>query len=88
MELFKLLGTIALDNNAANKGIDDTTDRAERAEGKMSKAFKKIGTAVAAAFATERIIAFGKAIVNSYADYEQLVGGVQRKFKEGSGICK
>lgn len=84
MELFKLLGTIALDNNAANAGIDDTTDRAEKAEGKMSKAFKKIGTAVAAAFATERIIAFGKAIVNSYADYEQLVGGVDTLFKESS----
>ena len=84
MELFRLLGTIAIDNQKANSEIDETTDKAEKSEGRMSKAFKKIGTVVAAAFATERIVAFGKAIVNSYADYEQLVGGVDTLFKDSS----
>ena len=59
MELFKLFGTIAMRNSEANKGIDDTTDKAKRAkddieelgdegtrtEGKLGSAFSKIGSA-------------------------------------------
>ena len=48
MELFRLLGTIAIDNNAANEAIDDTGNRAENAETKTSGAFSKIGSAAAA----------------------------------------
>lgn len=47
MELFRLLGTIAIDTNAANQAIDDTTDRAEDAEQRQSGAFSKIGSAAA-----------------------------------------
>lgn len=61
MELFKLFGTIAMRNSEANKGIDDTTDKAKRAkddieelgdegtrtEGKLGSAFSKIGSAAA-----------------------------------------
>lgn len=45
MELFKLFGTIAVDNSEANKQIDDTSGRAKKAQGTMSGAFSKIGTA-------------------------------------------
>ena len=45
MELFKLLGTIAIDTNEANKAIDDTTNKAEDSQKKQSGAFSKIGTA-------------------------------------------
>lgn len=45
MELFKLFGTIALDNAEANKGIDDTTKKAEGAHSRISSAFSKIGSA-------------------------------------------
>lgn len=47
MELFRLLGTIAIDTNAANQAIDDTTNRAEDAEQRQSGAFSKIGSAAA-----------------------------------------
>lgn len=56
MELFKLLGTIAIDNDAANKAIDETGEKAEQSETKTSGAFKKIGGAVVTA---------GKAIVGA-----------------------
>lgn len=53
MEIFKLLGTIAIDNAQANQAIDETANRAEDAEQKTSSAFQgiggiaaKIGTAV------------------------------------------
>lgn len=45
MELFRLLGTIAIDTNEANRAIDDTTNRAENSQKKQSGAFAKIGTA-------------------------------------------
>ena len=81
MELFKLFGTIAVNNSGANSAIDETTERAEGAESKMSAAFKKIGAAVATYFATDKIIAFGKEIVNVAAEvdaetsaFEQIMG--------------
>ena len=62
MELFKLLGRIAIDNADANRSIDDTTDKAkgaekglddfstegERSESRLGKAFKAVGGAAAA----------------------------------------
>lgn len=48
MELFKLLGTIAIDTDKANEAIDETTKKAKDSEGKQSGAFKKIGGAAVA----------------------------------------
>lgn len=67
MNLFKLWGEIGVRNQDAIQAIDDTTDAAQGAENTMSSAFKKIGTAVAGAFAVDKIISFGKDIVNTAA---------------------
>lgn len=67
LELFKLLGTIAVENDSANKAIDETTDKAENASNSMVNAFKSIGAAVATYFAADKIIDFGKEIVNTSA---------------------
>lgn len=45
MELFKLLGTIAVDNTEANRALDETSRNADGASGKVENAFKKIGSA-------------------------------------------
>jgi phage-related minor tail protein len=45
MELFKLMGTIAVDANQAHKAIDDTTAKAEDAGKQSSNAFATIGSA-------------------------------------------
>lgn len=107
MELFKLFGIIAVNNSEANQGIDETTDKAEdaagkvkdlgdegdRTEGKLGKAFSKMGSAAVAvgktiatglAVASTAVVAVGKAAISSYADYEQLVGGVETLFDESS----
>lgn len=93
MELFRLFGTIALDNAKANQGIDETTDKGEKAQSKLSGAFSKMGSAanvcgkaVAAGMvaAGAAIIKIGKDAVASYADYEQLVGGVETLFKDSA----
>lgn len=48
MNIFELFGTIAINNEEANKAIDDTTSKAEDAGEKSQGAFSKIGTAAAA----------------------------------------
>lgn len=93
MEVFKLLGTIAVNNSDANNAIDETSDKAEKSEGKMSSAFGKIGKA-AVKFGKVAALAIGavatglsamvKSAVSDYADYEQLVGGVETLFKESA----
>lgn len=44
MELFKVLGTIAVDNQPAIKALDDTTKKAGVTSKETSEAFKKIGS--------------------------------------------
>ena len=102
MELFKLLGTIAIDNQKANSEIDETTDLAEKSEGKMSKAFKAIGKAVAVAFAADKIKDFGAKCIEVAAEvkatnsqFEQTFGDMQQaasdainRVAEDSGILE
>lgn len=69
MELFKLFGTLAINGTQqANRELDEVSSKAEKSENRMSAAFKKIGAAVAAAFAVDRIKAFGTAIVDAAAE--------------------
>ena len=68
MELFKLFGTIAIQNADANEAIDDTTDKASQSENKISSAFKKIGTVVAGAFAVDKIKDFGLSCIDAASD--------------------
>lgn len=44
MELFKLLGTIAVDSTKAQQEIDNCTDKAKEGESEISDAFGKIGS--------------------------------------------
>lgn len=43
MELFKLLGTIAIDNTKANQALDETTKKAGKSNTTIGDTFKKIG---------------------------------------------
>lgn len=83
MELFRLLGTIAIDNSKANDEIDETTDKAAKSEGKMSASFKKIGKAVAAGFAISKIVDFGRQLVSIAEDtreYRAEMGKLEAAF--------
>lgn len=72
MELFKLFGTIAIQNADANEAIDDTTDKAQQSESKISSAFKKIGAAVATYFAVDKIKDFGLSCINAASDIQAM----------------
>lgn len=45
MELFRILGTIAIENDQANQALDDTSKRAGDASNEVDLAFGRIGTA-------------------------------------------
>lgn len=91
MELFRLLGRILIDNADADDSIDKTVGKAEAAGAALDRGFEKIGSAVVtvakvgatatAALATG-IGAVTKSAVESYANYEQLVGGVETLFNK------
>lgn len=92
MELFKLLGTIAVNNSEAIKALDETADVGNKTQSKLSNAFGKIGSAavkvgkVAAAgiaAGATALSALSKSALESYADYEQLVGGIETLFGAG-----
>ena len=77
MELFKLFGTIAIHNDEANQAIDDTVGKAKTSESSLSSTFKKVGTAVAAAFSAQKIIDFGVQSVNTLQGFEDSMLKVQ-----------
>ena len=95
--VFELLGRIAVDNTNANKGIDDTTDKAGKAKDIIGGAFTKVGeVAVAAGKVIATGMAAGAAAIGSlvkqsveaYSEYEQLVGGVETLFKDSASIVQ
>lgn len=97
MELFKILGTIAISNGQANHAISETGEHASNMASKLGTAFNKAGKVAAAAGKAiaqglaVSSVAMGKLVtsaVKSYAEYEQLVGGVETLFKDSSNQVK
>jgi phage-related protein len=83
LELFKIFGTIALKGkDQFNGDLDESSSKAEKLSDKIGKglgAAAKLGAKAVTAAAS----AFGvltKKALDSYAEYEQLVGGVETLF--------
>ncbi len=64
----------------------DSAESSEKKHDKLKKTLKAVGAAAATVTAATAAAAFklGKAVVESYADYEQLVGGVETLFKDSA----
>lgn len=74
----------------ARRNVSELGDAADDSGGKLSKfggILKGAGAAIGAvsAAAAAGAVAIGKAVVSAYAEYEQLVGGVDTLFKDASG---
>lgn len=94
MELFKLLGTIAIDNSGANKALDETSNKGEKTQSKLSKSFGAIGKG---ALAVGTTIASGLAVgatafaglaakaLSASGELEQNMGGSEAVFKQYAG---
>lgn len=76
-----------------DKTLDDVSDSSNDASNSMSDSFKKIGAAVTAYFAVDKIVDFGKQVVEAAANvsaeasaFEQIMGGysdsAQKKMNE------
>lgn len=79
MNLFELFVKIGVDDQASGK-LSDLSSKL----GNGLKTAAKIGTAAVGA-AAAGITALTTAAVNNYAEYEQLVGGVETLFKDSAG---
>ena len=82
MNLFELFVKIGVDDQASNK-LSDLSSKL----GNGLKTAAKIGTAAVGA-AAAGITALTTAAVNNYAEYEQLVGGVETLFKQSSDVVQ
>lgn len=92
-EIFKLFGTIGLNNKEANEGIDETTGKAKSAGSKIAGFFKKAAIAIGTAFAATKVLGFGKMAVEAAAtakaiqsQFDQVFGNLgteaQKKVEE------
>ena len=86
MELFSLLGKIAIDNTEANKAIDDTSKKAEDSANETESAFSKIGGAakiVAIGIGTAAVAIGGAfvAAVEGTREYRVSMGQLETSFK-------
>lgn len=82
MNLFELFIKIGVDDQASSQ--------ISRLSGKLGNGLKtaaKIGTAAVAAAGTA-IVAMGKQAIEQYAEYEQLVGGVETLFKQSADVVQ
>lgn len=82
MELFKLLGTIAINNSDANSAIDETTNKAKSFSEKLSDGFTtigekatKLGTKMSIGLTTP-IMFIGKKAIEATADFEYAMSEV------------
>ena len=83
--IFEMFGKIDADNKPANDAIDETTGKAKKSSsvfGALGKGLKTIGTGVviAAGVAGTAAVTLSKQVISAYAEYEQLVGGVETLF--------
>lgn len=69
-----------------SEGIREVGDEADKTDSKVGKLAKGLATALVAgaAAATAGLVALTKSAIANYAEYEQLVGGVDTLFKDSS----
>lgn len=88
-EIFRLVGRIFVDNEQANKSISKTDEKAQSVGktfvGGVNTALRWSKTIITgAAAAATAITGLATATISSYAEYEQLVGGVETLFKDSA----
>lgn len=70
IDALMLQARLLWDGDAADRGMASAGQQADKLESKFSKAFKTIGTAMAAAFTVDKIVGFGKECVQAGAEVD------------------
>lgn len=83
MDLLRLAAKIELDDSSYNKGISNAEKAAQQLQGKMSAMTVAVGNIAAELIkkGVDAVTGIVGGAVGAYADYEQLVGGVETLFK-------
>lgn len=89
LEIFKLFGSIFVDNSAANESIQKTDKQAEGLGHTFIKGVETVGKwgkalVDASVVAGTAMAAFSAKAVSEYAGYEQALGGVETLFKDSA----
>ena len=87
MDLFDLFAKLSLNSEDYEKGLEDAKKSADGFGSKLKNGFKTVTKLTTAALgtATAGVTAIVKQSVDAYADYEQLVGGVETLFGDAAG---
>lgn len=87
MNVMELSARLSLDAKGFEKGIKNAESGFKSFGSRLSSIGGKIvkGLSVATAAAATGFVMLGKNAVNAYAQYEQLVGGVETLFKDSAG---
>ncbi len=85
MDVFELFGKIVIKDDEAHNKLSKIGGAASKVFGSIGKVASAVGTATVAAVgaASTAIGAITKSAIEGYADYEQLVGGVETLFGAG-----
>ena len=88
--VFELMARIGLDSSEYDSGLGNAKSSFSNFTTKVGNGLKTVGkvSAVAVTAAATGIAALTKMSVEGYAQYEQLVGGVETLFKESSAEVK
>lgn len=88
MDLLTLYATLVLDDSEYKKGIEGATGATSGLEKGLKTGLGVVAKATAAGLAAAgtAAVAFGKSALDSYADYQQLTGGVETLFKDSAFI--
>ena len=86
MDAFTLAASLTLDSKGFEKSLKTEESTFKKIGNKIEKAAKNVGKATAAGIAAgvTAITKLTEKIVDSYGQYEQLVGGVETLFKESA----
>ena len=88
--VFELFATLGLDKSGFEEGLKDGETESKGFLSKIGGGLKTVGKAAAAgvAVAATAVAGLTKQSVAGYAEYEQLVGGVETLFKDSAGIVQ
>lgn len=81
-------GSIVIDTRVDTKGMERGTSQIEGMFSKTIQAAKKVGAAIAAAFAIKQVIAFSKACIDLGSDLEEVQNVVDVTFGKMSGAIE
>jgi len=87
LDVFDLVAKITLDSSEYERALKGAGESTRGFGSKMGGAFKALGGVALAGLASAAtgVVAIGKSAFSAYADYEQLVGGVETLFSNLDG---